>query len=125
MEIDKVFKLKEGGMEKSTIEKRILEKAEKRFSNLKNDVFKKVSENKLLGSLKIFIDKDKKEYVRICGTGGYCPATDLFNTTRLLEERTNYKEVEEQIISEYIKEETDILFEKLDAIKYFLTDNQQ
>jgi hypothetical protein len=111
-------------MDKSTIEKRILEKAEERFSNLKNDVFKKVRENELLGSLKIFIDKDKKEYVRICGTGGYCPGTDLFNTDKLLEEKTNFKEVKEEIIKEYVKEETDILLEKLDALRYFFSNNQ-
>lgn len=106
-------------MEKSFLEKRIAEKAEKRFNLLFNEVFLQVKKNEILELLKIYTDKEKNHFVRLAGIGGSCPSTDLFNYNDLLEKYTNFKEVKDKLIEKFIGEETDIIMSKLSEIEYF------
>lgn len=110
-------------MQMSMIEKRIQEKAVNRWELLLKDLREKLWNNEILFSLKIYKQEDKKEYFKLIGKNGHCPATDLFSVDSLLLKNTNIEEIKSDIMEKFIKEETDALLEKIDNLKEFLESN--
>lgn len=101
-------------MEINLLERRIRQKAEKRF----NDLFQKTKEilrdNPILNQLKI-------GELSLISENGYCPKQDLFyDETELLIKKTNFIKIKEEIIKEYEKEETDTILNKINILTNYL-----
>lgn len=106
-------------MEKTIIEKRIEEKAKDRFEKDLINAEQILKNHPILSSLKI--GELKLVSVNSCNY-----SKEFFNRchTELLEEKTNFNKIKENLIQKYIKEETDNLLAKLDNIKYLFDDLQ-
>lgn len=105
-------------MEKSFLEKRIEEKAKKRFDNLYDRAMKVMQENEILLELKI-------ESMRLVSENHYTGNIDLFSKykNKLLSEKTNFEEIKKKLIKKYIAEETDNLMKRLEDINCFFENN--
>jgi hypothetical protein len=106
-------------MEKTTLEKRIIEKAEKKFQEEMIKTIKLLQENPILSRLKIFIDD--KEYFELSSRGGYCPARTLFcSDYTLVIKSTNIQEIKKLMIADYEKYETDQLLNTIESVRAFI-----
>lgn len=100
------------------LEKRIKEKAEKRFDAEYEKAIKLLNSNEILKKIKIGNFNLTSEY-------GHCPATDLFVREKtLLIKETNFAKVKETLINKYEKEETDGLLDKISMLSEFFNENK-
>jgi hypothetical protein len=103
-------------MEKTILEKRIIEKAEERFQKDYKKFVDFIIDNPIGKRLKIIGLTDGDIYLSDFGCN-YA----LFNhkqNENSDKKNTNYDSVKEELIKEYIKLETDELLQKLENIKY-------
>ena len=60
---------------------------------------------------------------KLVADNGYCPATDLIidkRNTELIENRTNFKKLKQELIDKYKKEETDNILSKLRLLEEYV-----
>ncbi|MFA5340443.1 MAG: hypothetical protein WC332_01580 [Clostridia bacterium] len=108
-------------MDKTILEKRIAEKANRSFSDQMTRTIKLLQSDPILSRLMIYKDKEKKEMFELCGTGGYCPGTTLFRTDEsLLLASTNFEKIKALLIEEYEKNETDKMLKIVGDIADFI-----
>lgn len=103
-------------MDKSVLEKRIHDKAEERankYFRVLNNFFREHSE--LVNKLALTNSKEKI-YFKTDSYGG----NGMFDSQERLSEYTNWKDIRDELVQKYEKEETDNILSKLDSINYLL-----
>lgn len=108
-------------MEKSILEKRIIQKAKDRFEEDVRKAGVEISKNPILSVLRF-----NGSNLKLGNSGmGYCPSTDLFNASPdrgLLCTHTNFKVIESDLISEYVAEETDKILSQLALLQEYISE---
>ncbi|MCX7511612.1 hypothetical protein OSJ94_10505 [Levilactobacillus brevis] len=109
-------------MDKSILEKRIHDKAEERA----NKYFKEISEffyqheELVANGREGLVLKPIAENRSIKFRSPYRDDGSLFNSQDNLSKYTNWKDIRQELVEKYEKEETDNILSKLDSINYLL-----
>jgi len=113
-------------MEKSVLEKRIIEKAKNRFDQDVESAREVLAKHPILNALWIHIKDNVK--LKLCAVHGYCPATDLFTYShdrKLLCENTNFYEIKSKLMEKYIEEETDKILNQLSILQDYIINESE
>lgn len=101
-------------MDKTYLEKRIHERAEKRADDYFEEIHEFFNQHKELRQLFLHFDHEA------IALTGYSDDLALFNTQSNLSKYTNWEELKKKLVSKYEKEETDKVLSKLENINYLL-----
>lgn len=102
-------------MDKTFLEKRIRERAEEQFEKDYEHILNQIVHHPIFGKLKI---KQEDKDIPIANFGcnyGYFNGDQESNSRN---KHTNFDQVKEKVIEEYIKEETDRILERIGQIDY-------
>ena len=102
-------------MDKTMLEKRIEERAEKRFTDDLRSLINDIQKNPIGKSLKILINGDP---IELADSGINFGIINNNSTKGNYVLNTNLKEIKEKLVDEYKKEETDSILDKLTNIDY-------
>ena len=114
-------------MDKSILEKRIHDKAEKRA----DEYFKEISgffyqhEELVANGREGLVLKPIAENMSIQFISPFSNDESLFNNQDTLSKYTNWQDIRKELVEKYEKEETDNILDKLDSINYLLEGNNE
>ena|SRR3990167_219687 len=117
---------KQNTMEKTFLEKRITQKAEKRFEK-EWDEFMKFNFNNSIGKRICIKQKDKDnedDEINIFAFGCNHALLNGEQNRNKQSEQTNYEEVKKELIEKFIEEETELLLNRMEELKYLMNDRQ-
>ncbi|MCP9369147.1 hypothetical protein KBX44_06480 [Lentilactobacillus kefiri] len=113
-------------MDKSILEKRIHDKAEKRADKYFEEVrsfFESHNELVYYNHEGLFMNPSDNGTPKRYFKSGYSNFNGIFDSQKELSKFTNWQDIRKELVEKYEKEETDNILDKLDSINYLLEDD--
>lgn len=112
-------------MDKSILEKRIHDKAEERADKYFEEVrsfFESHDELSYFNHEGLYMNSSDNGTPKIYFKSRYSDVNGIFDSQKELSKFTNWKDIRDELVKKYEKEETDNILSKLDSINYLLED---
>lgn len=107
-------------MELNTIQEKINKKAEERLQKDLTEAVRALDKNPILRGLRIKIGEESVKLYEFGHNGIFCELHSGAYIGKKIEQLTNYETIRENLLKEYVEQETNALFDKIDEIKDFI-----